>query len=268
MNTKLLILLAALAPAGFHAVADETVAENVAVEEVADVTVSEEPQAGEATAEAGDSEREALLQALRAAIPFAEAGITVDRSCLAAPLDKVDLTAVNNRIDAVAPLVPYSDKIKSYADMLRQFKDISQAFANCREFDTKPYSMAMVDSVQGVLLNIYETGEEILSPSQKDGINALYERAGAYQLAVATFDSLLKAVDDEIDMFRAKDDGDKLCANEIERILKEREADIAAIKEYRYLSQLIDRYSKELSDSPRSLTPDIRDELARMKSEE
>ena len=94
MNTKLLILLAALAPAGFQAGADET-----AIETAAEV----------ATAESGDSEREALLEALRAAISFAEAGMTADRSCLAAPLDKVDLTAVDNRIDAVAPLVPYSD---------------------------------------------------------------------------------------------------------------------------------------------------------------
>ncbi|MDE6316789.1 MAG: hypothetical protein K2L73_00115 [Muribaculaceae bacterium] len=213
------------------------------------------------------TENQKLAEALQAAIPFAEAGILADRSCFSADLDKVDDSAVNDKIIAISPLVPYSGKIASHVDNLNRFLEISRIYKDCAEFDNMPYSKELIDSIQSDLIRIFEMGEGITDASQKAQIDNLYEYTDAYLPAVEAFDELMKSIDTEVDLFRNNEQGDKLCANEIERIMAKSGDAVNRIADFRYLSDLLTRYQLELKASPRSLTPEIREELSKMLSQ-
>lgn len=209
-------------------------------------------------------ENQRLTEALLTAIPFAEAGIIGDRSCINASFDKIDSEAIEAKIAAIAPLEAYSEKIAAHSDTLSRFMELARTYAECADFDRKPYSKEYVDDVQAKLIDIYSEGNGILNRTQQDQINSLYEWTNAYADAVDAFDGIIREIDESIAPVRDNKDGDKLCANEIGRVLEASDDARSRIADYRYLASLLSRFEKELKASPRSMTPQIREELDHM----
>lgn len=209
-------------------------------------------------------EVEALTQALQVAIPFAETAILNDYSCIDGRLGEIDSLAVYKKIDAIKPLVPYSEKIAARIDNLNLLMNISSRYAALAKIGETKYSADTVSKVQDELIELFRSGNNLLNENQQTQIDELYEFASSYSDALAAFASLIEIVDNEIAIFRDKEDSDKTCRAEITRIISENETTINKINSYPYLAHLLSQYKKELDNHPRSLTPEIREELKGM----
>lgn len=210
------------------------------------------------------AENRALQSALDAALPYAEEGAASLESCRRAVLDDVDFKDLDNQLKRLEVLAPYSEKLSGQADQLKKFIDIANAYGECRALFDNAYSAAEVDSVENRLLDIYDAGNGILTEAQLNAIDSLYTKADGYLAAVTEFDKLMKAVDADTEQFRDNEKADKICSQEIERILEENRQNIERIKEYGYISTLFDKYNQELKKDPRSRTPEIRENIGMM----
>lgn len=210
------------------------------------------------------AENRSLKNALKAALPYAEDGNHALQACQSVNLDTVDFEMLEGELKNLETLAPYSDKIKSHAESLGKFISIAREYGECRGLFDKPYSQAKTDSVENRLLNIYDAGEGILTEMQFNQIDSLYKKADKYRDAVIEFDNIVKAIDAETEQFRDNEDADKICSQEIERILEESKESMAQIRQYRYISLQFDRYNQELGKNPRSRTPYIRKRIDMM----
>ncbi|MDE6198967.1 MAG: hypothetical protein K2G06_03895 [Muribaculaceae bacterium] len=210
------------------------------------------------------AQNRALQSALDAALPYAEEGAASLESCRRAVLDDVDFKDLDNQLKRLEVLAPYSEKISGQADQLKKFIDIANAYGECRALFENAYSAAGVDSVENRLLDIYDAGNGILTETQLNAIDSLYTKADGYLAAVTEFDKLMKAVDADTEQFRDNEKADKICAQEIERIMEENRQNIERIKEYGYISTLFDKYNQELKKDPRSRTTEIRENIGMM----
>lgn len=104
----------------------------------------------------------------------------------------------------------------------------------------------------------------MLTGTQSNQIDSLYNRITAYRQATEAFDRLIKDIDAATDSFRDNPKGDNLAKMEIANVTEQNAANIQAIQQFRYLASLYDRYSKELDKTPRSRTEDIRREIGLM----
>ncbi len=210
------------------------------------------------------AENRSLWNALKAALPYAEDGNHALQACQSVNLDTVDFEMLEGELKNLETLAPYSDKIKSHAESLGKFISIAREYDECRGLFDMPYSQAKTDSVENNLLNIYDAGEGILTEIQFNQIDSLYKKADKYRDAVIEFDNIVKAIDAETEQFRDNEKADRICSQEIERILEERKEGIAQIRGYKYISSRFDMYNHELGKNPRSRTPDIRKRIDMM----
>lgn len=210
------------------------------------------------------AENRSLKNALKAALPYAEDGNHALQACQSANLDTVDFEMLEGELKNLETLAPYSDKIRPDAESLGKFISIAREYSECRGLFDKPYSQAKTDSVENRLLNIYDAGKGILTAVQFNQIDSLYKKADKYRDAVIEFDNIVKAIDAETERFRDNEKADRICSQEIERILEERKESIAQIRQYRYISLQFDRYNQELGKNPRSRTQYIRKRIDMM----
>ncbi len=205
------------------------------------------------------AENRSLWNALKAALPYAEDGNHALQACQSVNLDTVDFEMLEGELKNLETLAPYSDKIKSHAESLGKFISIAREYDECRGC-----LICLTDSVENNPLNIYDAGEGILTEIQFNQIDSLYKKADKYRDAVIEFDNIVKAIDAETEQFRDNEKADRICSQEIERILEERKEGIAQIREYKYISSRFDMYNHDLGKNPRSRTPDIRKRIDMM----
>lgn len=209
-------------------------------------------------------DNETLRNALQDAIPFVEASLETGREIINSDLDKAYTTALEEYTERLLRLSSYSEAIDAEAKTLRQFAEIAAEYAVCNEFDRKAYSREMVEDTERRLLDIYDAGAGILNAAQRTQIDSLYVKADNYRGAVEAFDALIKAIDAETEQFRDNQNADKIAGQEVERVIGNSAECINTIKQYRHTAQLLEQYIKELKETPRSSTPEIREAIGNM----
>ncbi len=205
-----------------------------------------------------------MQAALTAALPYAEAGIKSHQSFRDTDFDSADLNALKRESTELRSLAPYSDAIKAQADTIDMFISITGMYRQSRDFDTQPFSDSLIGNAEKNIFAIIDAAGGMLTGTQSNQIDSLYNRITAYRQATEAFDRLIKDIDAATDSFRDNPKGDNLAKMEIANVTEQNAANIQAIQQFRYLASLYDRYSKELDKTPRSRTEDIRREIGLM----
>lgn len=271
MTAKLSVILLATMACSLPAAGkdyDTQPAGNAAAERADSILVEEADSKALIPAELKISEltrdNETLRNALQDAIPFVEASLETGREIINSDLDKAYTTALEEYTERLLRLSSYSEAIDAEAKTLRQFAEIAAEYAVCNEFDRKAYSREMVEDTERRLLDIYDAGAGILNAAQRTQIDSLYVKADNYRGAVEAFDALIKAIDAETEQFRDNQNADKIAGQEVERVIGNSAECINTIKQYRHTAQLLEQYIKELKETPRSSTPEIREAIGNM----
>lgn len=205
-----------------------------------------------------------MQAALTAALPYAEAGIKSHQSFRDTDFDSADLNALKKESMELRSLAPYSTAIKAQADTIDMFISITGMYRQSRDFDTQPFSDSLIGNAEKNIFAIIDAAGGMLTGTQSNQIDSLYNRITAYRQATEAFDRLIKDIDAATDSFRDNPKGDNLAKMEIANVTEQNAANIQAIQQFRYLASLYDRYSKELDKTPRSRTEDIRREIGLM----
>lgn len=205
-----------------------------------------------------------MQTALTAALPYAEAGIKSHQSFRNTDFDSADLNALKKESTELRSLAPYSTAIKAQADTIDMFISITGMYRQSRDFDTQPFSDSLIGDAEKNIFAIIDAAGGMLTGIQSGQIDSLYNRITAYRQATEAFDRLIKDIDAATDSFRDNPKGDNLAKIEIANVKEQNAADIQAIRQFRYLASLYDRYCNELDKTPRSRTEDIRREIGRM----
>lgn len=205
-----------------------------------------------------------MQAALTTALPYAEAGIKSHQSFRDTDFDSADLDALKRESTELRSLAPYSDAIKAQADTIDLFISITGIYRQTRDFDTQPFSDSLIGNAEKNIFAIIDAAGGMLTGTQSNQIDSLYNRITAYRQATEAFDRLIKDIDAATDSFRDNPKGDNLAKMEIANVTEQNAANIQAIQQFRYLASLYDRYSKELDKTPRSRTEDIRSEIGFM----
>lgn len=205
-----------------------------------------------------------MQAALTAALPYAEAGIKSHQSLRDTDFDSADLNALKKESMELRSLAPYSTAIKAQADTIDMFISITGMYRQSRDFDTQPFSDSLIGNAEKNIFAIIDAAGGMLTGTQSNQIDSLYNRITAYRQATEAFDRLIKDIDAATDSFRDNPKGDNLAKMEIANVTEQNAANIQAIQQFRYLASLYDRYSKELDKTPRSRTEDIRREIGLM----
>lgn len=205
-----------------------------------------------------------MQAALTAALPYAEAGIKSHQSFRDTDFDSADLNALKKESTELRSLAPYSTAIKAQADTIDMFISITGMYRQSRDFDTQPFSDSLIGNAEKNIFAIIDAAGGMLTGTQSNQIDSLYNRITAYRQATEAFDRLIKDIDAATDSFRDNPKGDNLAKMEIANVTEQNAANIQAIQQFRYLASLYDRYSKELDKTPRSRTEDIRREIGLM----
>lgn len=205
-----------------------------------------------------------MQAALTAALPYAEAGIKSHQSFRDTDFDSADLNALKRESTELRSLAPYSTAIKAQADTIDMFISITGMYRQSRDFDTQPFSDSLIGNAEKNIFAIIDAAGGMLTGTQSNQIDSLYNRITAYRQATEAFDRLIKDIDAATDSFRDNPKGDNLAKMEIANVTEQNAANIQAIQQFRYLASLYDRYSKELDKTPRSRTEDIRREIGLM----
>lgn len=205
-----------------------------------------------------------MQAALTAALPYAEAGIKSHQSFRDTDFDSADLNALKKESMELRSLAPYSTAIKAQADTIDMFISITGMYRQSRDFDTQPFSDSLIGNAEKNIFAIIDAAGGMLTGTQSNQIDSLYNRITAYRQATEAFDRLIKDIDAATDSFRDNPKGDNLAKMEIANVTEQNAANIQTIQQFRYLASLYDRYSKELDKTPRSRTEDIRREIGLM----
>lgn len=205
-----------------------------------------------------------MQAALTAALPYAEAGIKSHQSFRDTDFDSADLNALKKESTELRSLAPYSTAIKAQADTIDMFISITGMYRQSRDFDTQPFSDSLIGNAEKNIFAIIDAAGGMLTGTQSNQIDSLYNRITAYRQATEAFDRLIKDIDAATDSFRDNPKGDNLAKMEIANVKEQNAENIQAIQQFRYLASLYDRYSKELDKTPRSRTEDIRREIGLM----
>lgn len=209
-----------------------------------------------------------LQDAFDAAFPYAEFCImTSDLPTGEGGFETVDMVELQKSADLLKRLSPYSEWIKSRYRTLLNAIDIVKRYNDLIEFDNKPYSEQLVNDTANGLLEIYDNGKEIVNAAKERQIDSLYVKADTYRNAVESFAGLIDEIDNQVGQFRDNDAADNLCREEIDNVKANSAEAVSKINSYRYLAELYRKYIAELDKSPRSMTGDIRREIAVMLSE-
>lgn len=205
-----------------------------------------------------------MQAALTAALPYAEAGIKSHQSFRDTDFDSADLNALKKESMELRSLAPYSTAIKAQADTIDMFISITGMYRQSRDFDTQPFSDSLIGNAEKNIFAIIDAAGGMLTGTQSNQIDSLYNRITAYRQATEAFDRLIKDIDAATDSFRDNPKGDNLAKMEIANVTEQNAANIQTMQQFRYLASLYDRYSKELDKTPRSRTEDIRREIGLM----
>lgn len=291
--SKIFISLICVAAASIPAYPDEPAAPASADKSPADESVNADPEAElrqlketlakrdsrisqlnqELSKEKGNVTRlkkeiESLNHVISTAIPLAETG-AANIADLNADLATVDIDNLNQTIDALKLLSPYSKSFASQYDNVNKFLTIAKQYQDNSIFDTFPYSEKTAEEYADKTLEIFDMADNYLSKAQVESINNLYRRICRYRDAVEAFGKLIGNLDDILEINRDNSAADKLCIADRNDALASDEniALIAQINDYRYLAGLYEQYIGELEKSPRSRTESVRGEITAMLSE-
>ena len=211
-----------------------------------------------------EASNRSLQDAMTEAMPIVEAGIFVKYSMKSVDFENADIAQLRKYASTFNILSPYSQKIKAKADTLNLLIKLTGKYRQVSNFDAKPYSAELFNKVETALFDIIDNGGKLLNDTRSAQVDSIYSKANNYRAAVETFDSIIKDVDATVSEYRSNDKADNLARSDTKAILEKDAAKVAEIKAYSYLAKLYSRYCAELDKAPRSLTEDIRQEIARM----
>lgn len=207
-----------------------------------------------------------MRKVVECAMPLMERNIQDWRILTDTVFAMIDYDKLKNLADEWRIFAPYSEKYSGALADVGQFMQIAGNFRKYSDFDTEPYSEILTKNTTDGIMELSMKGGDILLPVHAAEIDRLYEKADSYADAVKAFDGLIKAVDTKLEPNRENPSADKLCRIDYESVMQESAGALDKIKDYRYLSSLLLKYTEELEKQPRSLTETVRSEISAMLS--
>lgn len=214
-------------------------------------------------------ENESLKKAISISISLAEKTQGSVRLYFAEDLARNDTEGLAEYVtNFLQPLSPYSELFAEQADSINRFIGICDTYCKYLDFDTATSNVQSNKELKNKILQLYDEGNGRLNEGQLQQINTLYKSVSNYPKAVADFNTLIANVDKGLDDYRKIEGGDNICREDFNnRILPENKVLIDNIRQYRYLSTLLDKYCSDIRKNPKSGTEDIRKALNEMLSE-